>query len=73
MWRQWVASPRIADSKSGQYDPRPPTATFIPATLEVVKLVRGDDRCFDDLVTTVANLLTYLFTADTIRSGAPPR
>lgn len=50
-----------------------PTAKFIPANYaDVITLARGDNRCFDDLVTTLANLLTYLFTADTIRSGVPP-
>lgn len=50
-----------------------PTAKFIPANYtEGVTLVRGVNTCFDDLITTLANLLAYLFTADTIRSGVPP-
>lgn len=50
-----------------------PTAKFVPAEYaDVIALVRADSRCFDDLVTTLANLLAYLFTAGTIRSGVPP-
>ena len=50
-----------------------PHLKFIPESYtECITLAREKDNCFDDLITTLANLLAYLFVADTIRSGVPP-
>jgi hypothetical protein len=50
-----------------------PTARFVPPNYaEVMTLTRESSGFFDDLTTTFANLLNYLFTADTLRSGRPP-
>jgi hypothetical protein len=50
-----------------------PNLRFVPDSyVDRMTLVRSDQNCFDDLVVTLANLTTYMFTADTIRSGVPP-
>ena len=50
-----------------------PNLKFTPDNYtDRISLVRGEDKCFDDLVTTLANLMAYLYMADTIRFGVPP-
>lgn len=51
-----------------------PSLRFVPDDYEdLLILVRGERRCFDDLVATLSSVLAYMFMADTARNGVLPQ